>query len=533
MSQLQRVGRTGRKRDGKVHVLMSEGREDTNWESAQQTHREIQEEILHSRNLELFEDVEPLLIPGQFPKCVEQEMPVDPWDPADQKMKTRLLGSQEVKATKKSRGHEIPDDAIDGFMSVADLLKGKGKGKKRARSPTPVRSDGDDDNDEHDDEAEHALLYGTVKSTTAKTLTKAQAKGRSKGLAKKAEAVEKKAAANKKAKVSVPKETKEEKKKRLESEETTKMAIDFFNTYGPIRRREPSPPRTPPSSSPSEVERPARIKPRRAGHPPSPISDESLTKAGPSTTISPGTAALAGLSQLDAIDFSWDNDDLDDDIQEIPAGPSRPQKPSLVQSRSTAMMPPPPLPASRASASPANKAADSPFNIRPGGQRRPVHPPGDSSVAQLVAPFSESPARPATRDGAVDDSSPLVPQPRRPRQPRERRRPRVDKETVRNLVSPLNFESIMTDAKSSSILMLEYRAQSNLQMNHQERNQNPIEDSPTTSSPPKLLLGTINVQSMQLDSPLKRPMPASTSVLPESLMPERKLSSPKRESLCC
>jgi ATP-dependent DNA helicase MPH1 len=439
MSQLQRIGRTGRKRDGKVHVLMSEGREDMNWDSAQQTHREIQEEILHYRNLELFEDVEPLLIPGQFPKCVEQEMPVDPWDPADQKMKTRLPGSQDIKTTKttkKSRGHEIPDDAIDGFMSVADLLKGKGKGKKRARSPTPVQSDNENEiDDEHDEEAENALLYGTVKPTTTKKLTKAQAKGRATGLAKKAEAIEKKKAATKKAKVTVPKETKEEKKKRLEAEERTKMAIDFFNTYGPVRRGRSSPPATPPTSSPSEADRPARIKPKKAGHPPSPISDESLTKAGPSTTISPGTAALAGFSQLDAIDFSWDDDDMDD-IQEVQAGPSRPTKPPLVQSRSTAMMPPPPVPASRPSVSPANnKATDSPFNIRPGGQRRPERPMDTSPVA-LIAPSSESPApRSAIRDRPVDDSSPLVPQPRRPRQTRERRRLRVDKETINNLVS--------------------------------------------------------------------------------------------------
>jgi len=436
--QLQRIGRTGRKRDGKVHVLMSEGREDSNWDSAQQTHREIQEEILHSRNLELFEDVEPLLVPGQFPKCVEQEMPVDPWDPADQKMKTRLPGSQDVKATetiKKSRGHEIPDDAVDGFMSVADLLKGKGKGKKRARSPTPVGSD--DEDEDHDEEAENALLYGTVKSTTAKPPTKAQAKGKALGLAKKAQAVGRRAAADgvKKPKTVQPKETKEEKKKRLETEERTKMAIDFFNTYGPIRRRGSTPPATPPSSSPSEPERPARTRPSRTGLPLSPISDESLTKAGSSTTISPGTAALAGFSQLDAIDLSWDANDFDDDIEEVQAGPSRPTKPPLISSRSAAMMPPPPVPTSRPSVSPASKANDSPFNIRPGalrGSRRVI----STSPIALVAPSTESPApRAAMREAQLDDSSPLVPQVRRPRQARERRRPRVDKETVKSLVS--------------------------------------------------------------------------------------------------
>lgn len=436
-----------------------------NWDSAQQTHREIQEEILHSRNLELFEDVEPLLIPGQFPRCVEQEMPVDPWDPADQKSKTRLPGSQSVETgskTKKSRGHEIPDDAPDGFMSVAALLKRKGKGKKRARSPTPIQSDHDDD-DDHDSDAENDLLYGTIKPSkpmTAKAAKAiAQAKGKAKGLAKKAEAIEKKYGA-KRAKAAATKETKEEKQKRLEEEkirkeeeQRTQKAIDFFNTHGPLRRRGTSPPATPPSSSQSEAgpsERvPARLKPKRSGLPPSPISDESLPKAGPSTTnvISPRTAALAGFSQLDTIDLSWDDDDFDDNIEMVQpkAGPSRLTKPPLVQSRSTAMMPPPRLPStSRPSVSPADsRVVDSPFNIRPGAQSRPARPLSTSPVAHLVAPSTGSPApRQATRHTLFDDSSPLVPQPRRQRQTREPRRQRVSKETVKNLVSRLKQDLV-------------------------------------------------------------------------------------------
>ncbi|WVQ86187.1 hypothetical protein IAT38_008355 [Cryptococcus sp. DSM 104549] len=189
---LQRIGRTGRKRDGHVHVLMSENREDANWDKAQQTHREIQEEILHSRNLELFEDVEPLL--PEMPECIEQEMPVDKWNPDDHLYK-KMMADMDKQAkqlavkmekvrkanakaeakgkAKATRGNEVPAKAR-GFTTVADLLreadkvalresddesegeggvkargKGKGKakapakprGKKRARSPSPIRSE--------------------------------------------------------------------------------------------------------------------------------------------------------------------------------------------------------------------------------------------------------------------------------------------------------------------------------------------------------------------------------------------------------
>lgn len=111
---------------------MSEGREDANWDTAQQTHREIQEEILHSRNLELFEDVERLLPPGKLPTCVEREMPVDPWDPDEGKTRKRLAAAdkeekEQAKKAKKQRGHEIPEGGLEGFKSVAELLRDCGK----------------------------------------------------------------------------------------------------------------------------------------------------------------------------------------------------------------------------------------------------------------------------------------------------------------------------------------------------------------------------------------------------------------------
>ncbi|ODN92051.1 hypothetical protein L198_05723 [Cryptococcus wingfieldii CBS 7118] len=191
---LQRIGRTGRKRDGHVHVLMSENREDCNWDTAQQTHRDIQEEILHSRNLELFEDVEPLLPDRQLPGCKEQEMAIDEWNPDDQVFKKTMMDAEKeakkasAKGTKGKRQNlmkdEVPDGAT-GFKSVKDLLKGKSllqavnaiamrpesddenegpvlkkskaknpvKPRKVARAPSPIRSASEDDIDDQTLEA--------------------------------------------------------------------------------------------------------------------------------------------------------------------------------------------------------------------------------------------------------------------------------------------------------------------------------------------------------------------------------------------
>lgn len=179
---------------------MSENREDMNWDTAQQTHRDIQEEILHSRNLELFEDVEPLIPDRKMPECLEQVMPVDPWNPDDPQYKKmmdegekelrRMQRAQQPLASRKKKKplvDEVPVNA-KGFTSVRDLLreadkvllrpdteeedgevdggkgKGKGKGKakakesaaakikhrarKRARTPSPIQTESEDGEDQ-------------------------------------------------------------------------------------------------------------------------------------------------------------------------------------------------------------------------------------------------------------------------------------------------------------------------------------------------------------------------------------------------
>lgn len=522
-----------------------------NWDSAQQTHREIQEEILHSRNLELFEDVEPLLPLGKFPKCVEQEMPVDPWDPADQKVKRRLPGSQTMTTTtttakeKKSRGYEIPEDAHEGFVSVAQLLKQKGKSKattttaaskKRARSMTPVESDEEDDGSE-DDEAENELLYGVVgkgKGVTKKVTSKAKSK--LDGPTSKAKSTSIKVV--KKPKVTQPKETKEEKKKRLEREESDRQAIDFFNTTGPSRRRLTTPPLTPPSF-PSP---PVQSRTTKTTHlPPSPITDESMEGGDvgdhAKTKLSPKTAALVGFSQLDAIDLSWeddvdddddkDRDQVDDDGLLLEVGRQRP--PPLAHTRSALMMPPPPVPAARppttststsTSASPnLSNLFSSPFSLRPG----PPRILSSVSPAEAVAPpssESESPVLPARRGRHVPpqaDPSPLAPRHRGPRQRQPpRQRQRADPERVNQLVSP-NVQYAVKSSDPQADYNLRWTSMwKSLDLHNQPTNllaksPNRTEGSQMISNPLKLLGDIIKEPSMPLDY-LRRQHPNKGSI---------------------
>ena len=52
---LQRIGRTGRKRQGRVVVLMSEGPEERNWQQSKDQYKSIQHEIIKGVNLSLFD----------------------------------------------------------------------------------------------------------------------------------------------------------------------------------------------------------------------------------------------------------------------------------------------------------------------------------------------------------------------------------------------------------------------------------------------------------------------------------------------
>ncbi|KDQ19852.1 hypothetical protein BOTBODRAFT_152396, partial [Botryobasidium botryosum FD-172 SS1] len=58
---LQRVGRTGRKRDGYVHVLLAEGKEQSNWSKSLDMYSEVQRSIVRGDQLELYGDVKRLL----------------------------------------------------------------------------------------------------------------------------------------------------------------------------------------------------------------------------------------------------------------------------------------------------------------------------------------------------------------------------------------------------------------------------------------------------------------------------------------
>lgn len=341
---------------------MSENREDYNWDTAQQTHRDIQEEILHSRNLELFADVERLLPQGEFPTCLEQEMEVDPWDPAEKKAK-KLPGVDRISKTKskdedgvgkgkgkaKTRGHEIPEGGHEGFKTVAELLRRaglpkdkmvKGSAGKRKSGVAVLSDKEEEEGDTEEEEREAELLFGHIPGNptnrTAKksaTVTKPKPKPKPKemknsavtilsdseddlGLADQGDdGVEvidvtrpAKKAKTKPARITISSKATPPKQARVTPEDASGKGgigsgLDFFNFERPPRRHIPTrAPSSPPASS-----SPAKVFDVDAG-----LHTDAQPKHEAKARLSPRTAARAGFSQLDPIDFSWD--DMEDEV---------------------------------------------------------------------------------------------------------------------------------------------------------------------------------------------------------------------------
>ncbi|KAG6866814.1 hypothetical protein C0991_008750 [Blastosporella zonata] len=157
---LQRLGRTGRKRAGVVHVLLAEGREELNLEKAKDTYKEVQKTILRGEQLELYSDVPRLLPDHVKPECLEKAMEIQEYVRDEGKKKTTKQDRSSAAGTKRKRNDDIsrniPAGASTGFVSVADLLVKGPKKQKKTKAPARKKDfevAGEDDDTDMDIES--------------------------------------------------------------------------------------------------------------------------------------------------------------------------------------------------------------------------------------------------------------------------------------------------------------------------------------------------------------------------------------------
>lgn len=148
VSQLQRIGRTGRKRDGHVHVMMSEVREERNWDRANENYEDVQRFIIRAEDLELYGDVGRLVPPEFNPEPIEQEMPIEEYvrddGPPKRVPKSPKSKTGKGKTREKDPTRNIPRGAMSGFVSASKLVVKGRLSPLRELDSDALNSDSDD-----------------------------------------------------------------------------------------------------------------------------------------------------------------------------------------------------------------------------------------------------------------------------------------------------------------------------------------------------------------------------------------------------
>ncbi|CAE6429485.1 unnamed protein product [Rhizoctonia solani] len=163
---LQRVGRTGRKREGKVVVLLAEIREERNWDKAKESYRDVQQAIIDGSSIELFNDVARMIPEGVQPQCLEKKLDIEPYDRevhgdlTGKRLRTKAESSVGAKKRKRNSdvNRNVPEGALLGFITAANLTVRKKGSKKKVSTP---RADGLDS----DDDAIEAGVFGSADRT--------------------------------------------------------------------------------------------------------------------------------------------------------------------------------------------------------------------------------------------------------------------------------------------------------------------------------------------------------------------------------
>ncbi|KAF8529479.1 hypothetical protein JB92DRAFT_3106701 [Gautieria morchelliformis] len=143
---LQRVGRTGRKRAGRVEVLLSESREEANWDKAKEHYETVQASIMRGETLELFADVDRLLPDHIKPKCLETNMVMEEYVRDTKPSKSNVSAP---KGTKRKRNADvtrnIPDGAVNGFVPSSKLIPKRDSKKRKVATMECTRDEAKDD----------------------------------------------------------------------------------------------------------------------------------------------------------------------------------------------------------------------------------------------------------------------------------------------------------------------------------------------------------------------------------------------------
>ena len=148
---LQRIGRTGRKRVGRVVLLLMKGKEENDYAKAQDNYAYIQKTIADASKYSYRDDQSPRILPKDVQPVVEKRMidiPVENSQPIDLNEKARKANKRAQPKRPPKKFH-MPDGVRTGFVKASklrsddeDLIEHTGKkraAKVRKSSAAPVK----------------------------------------------------------------------------------------------------------------------------------------------------------------------------------------------------------------------------------------------------------------------------------------------------------------------------------------------------------------------------------------------------------
>ena len=144
---LQRMGRTGRKRQGKIVLLLMKGKEEDSYIRAKDNYEKMQEMIASGDRFNYHTDKSPRILPREIQPYVDErviEIPVENTQ-ADLPEPKRRPGRAPKRGPKK---FHMPDDVETGFITAGQIGRPKKKTKARAnhseREMSPIAADEQD-----------------------------------------------------------------------------------------------------------------------------------------------------------------------------------------------------------------------------------------------------------------------------------------------------------------------------------------------------------------------------------------------------
>ncbi|KAL1794750.1 hypothetical protein ACET3X_006566 [Alternaria dauci] len=138
---LQRMGRTGRKRQGRIVMLQMQGKEENDANKANDSYLKMQELIADGGHFNFHDDISRRILPPDVKPVVDRRV-VD--IPTENTQKDWLPEPKKGRRTKKPpKKFHMPDDVITGFVTAGRMgeeIVPKGRGKKATAPAYPSQT---------------------------------------------------------------------------------------------------------------------------------------------------------------------------------------------------------------------------------------------------------------------------------------------------------------------------------------------------------------------------------------------------------